>query len=164
MTQAREQAAAQQRWRFHGHFRSAAAYRCRIAFGLKKISTEFVPVHLRRGGGEQKPPGYRALNPQGLVPTLEVGSRFLTQSRDLSRAAAAAEHAVRAGGRARLCSGDLGRHPSAQQSPGARISQRAAASRPRGRRQLVSSSRPAYLFVVDDAPMQKKLGFYAMFG
>jgi maleylacetoacetate isomerase len=66
--------------RFHGYFRSGAAWRCRIAFGLKGVSPEFVPVHLRRGGGEQKLPFYRAINPQGLVPTLEVDGHTLTQS------------------------------------------------------------------------------------
>ena len=66
--------------RFHGFFRSGAAWRCRIAFGLKGVSPDFVPVHQRRGGGEQKMPAYKALNPQGLVPTLEVDGHVLTQS------------------------------------------------------------------------------------
>lgn len=66
--------------KFHGYFRSSAAYRCRIAFNLKGLSPEFVPVHLRRGGGEQKSAAYRAVNPQGLVPALEVDGLVLTQS------------------------------------------------------------------------------------
>ena len=66
--------------RFHGFFRSGAAWRCRIAFALKGVSPEFVPVHLRRGGGEQKAPAYKALAPQGLVPALEVDGHVLTQS------------------------------------------------------------------------------------
>lgn len=65
---------------FHGYFRSSAAYRCRIAFNLKGISYDFVSVHLRRDGGEQKTPAYRALNPQALVPTIEDGDFQLTQS------------------------------------------------------------------------------------
>ena len=65
---------------FHGYFRSSSAYRCRIAFGLKGIAPEFVPVHLRKGGGQQKTPAYRALNPQALVPTLEDGAFRLSQS------------------------------------------------------------------------------------
>jgi len=65
---------------FHGYFRSSAAYRCRIAFNLKGLSPEFVPVHLRRNGGEQKKGAYKALNPQGLVPALEVDGTILTQS------------------------------------------------------------------------------------
>ena len=66
--------------RFHGYFRSSAAYRCRIAFNLKRLEYDFVPVHLRRGGGEQKSDRYRALNPQALVPTLKNGDLLLTQS------------------------------------------------------------------------------------
>jgi len=66
--------------RFFGYFRSSAAYRCRIAFNLKEIGTDFVPIHLRKDGGQQKSESYRALNPQGLVPTLEDGDLRLTQS------------------------------------------------------------------------------------
>lgn len=66
--------------KFYGYFRSSAAYRCRIAFNLKGVRSEFIPVHLRRDGGQQKKADYRALNPQGLVPTLVDGSLVLTQS------------------------------------------------------------------------------------
>lgn len=59
-------------------FRSSAAYRTRIALNLKGLKAEHRFVHLRRG--EQRAPGYLALNPQGLVPTLVVGERRLTQS------------------------------------------------------------------------------------
>lgn len=66
--------------KFYGYFRSSASYRCRIAFNLKGISYKFVPVHLRRDGGEQKKPDYLKINPQGLVPALEVDGQILTQS------------------------------------------------------------------------------------
>ncbi|MBN8292028.1 maleylacetoacetate isomerase [Rhodobacter sp. NTK016B] len=66
--------------RFHGYFRSSSSYRCRIAFNLKGIETEFVSVHLTKDGGQQKSDAYKALNPQGLVPTLEVDDLVLTQS------------------------------------------------------------------------------------
>lgn len=67
--------------RLYSFYRSSAAYRCRIAFNLKKVSAEIVPVHLlRRGGGEQKTAAYLALNPQALVPAAEVDGRVLTQS------------------------------------------------------------------------------------
>lgn len=66
--------------RFHGYFRSSSSYRCRIAFNLKAVDYEFVPVHLVNDGGEQKKPQYRALNPQMLVPTLEKDGLVIGQS------------------------------------------------------------------------------------
>lgn len=66
--------------RFHGYFRSSSSYRCRIAFNLKGLNPEFVPVHLLKDGGQQKSAAYRTLNPQALVPTLEVDGLILTQS------------------------------------------------------------------------------------
>jgi len=61
-------------------FRSSASYRVRISLNLKGLSCEQVPIHLRRGGGEQHTPAYKAINPQELVPTLEDGNRLITQS------------------------------------------------------------------------------------
>src|SRR5574341_1111571 len=61
-------------------FRSSASYRGRIALNLKGLAYEQIPIHLRRGGGEQFSPAYRAINPQALVPALEDGGRLLTQS------------------------------------------------------------------------------------
>ncbi|WP_113893662.1 maleylacetoacetate isomerase [Roseiarcus fermentans] len=66
--------------RFYGYFRSTASYRCRIALNLKGVAPEFIPVHLRRGGGEQHREQFRAVNPQGLVPALDVDGQVLTQS------------------------------------------------------------------------------------
>jgi maleylpyruvate isomerase len=63
----------------HGYFRSAASWRVRIALGLKGIAVRPVFHHLRRG--EQRDPAYLALNPQGLVPALELDDgTVLTQS------------------------------------------------------------------------------------
>ena len=61
-------------------FRSSASYRVRIALNLKGLSYEQVPIHLRRGGGEQFGATYKAINPQALVPALEDNGRTLTQS------------------------------------------------------------------------------------
>jgi maleylpyruvate isomerase len=61
-------------------FRSSASYRVRIALNLKGLEYERAPIHLRRGGGEQFSPDYKAKNPQALVPTLEDGGRLFTQS------------------------------------------------------------------------------------
>ena len=62
----------------YDYFRSSAAYRVRIALNLKGLAAEHRFVHLRRG--EQRDPAYLELNPQGLVPTLMIGHRRLTQS------------------------------------------------------------------------------------
>ncbi|MGH7828435.1 MAG: maleylacetoacetate isomerase [Candidatus Binatia bacterium] len=61
-------------------FRSSASYRVRIALNLKGLGYEQVPIHLRRGGGEQLSASYTAINPQALVPALEDNGRILAQS------------------------------------------------------------------------------------
>ena len=60
--------------------RSSAAYRVRIALALKGLTAESTQIHLLKDGGEQNMAGYRAINPQGLVPALEIDGRVLTQS------------------------------------------------------------------------------------
>jgi maleylacetoacetate isomerase len=62
----------------YDYFRSSAAYRVRIALNLKGIDYECRQVDLR--DDEQKSDDYRALNPQGLVPMLEIDGHRLTQS------------------------------------------------------------------------------------
>ena len=64
----------------YSFFRSSAAYRVRIALNLKGLPYQTVPLHLRREGGEHRRPAYIRLNPEGLVPTLQVEGRLLTQS------------------------------------------------------------------------------------
>ena len=61
-------------------FRSSASYRVRIALNLKGLDYERIPIHLRRGGGEQLGAAYKAINPQALVPALEDVGRIFTQS------------------------------------------------------------------------------------
>ena len=64
--------------KLYGFFRSSAAFRVRIALNLKKLDYETAAIHLRRN--DQSKSDYLAVNPQGLVPTLEDGSRRFIQS------------------------------------------------------------------------------------
>jgi len=61
-------------------FRSSASYRVRIALNLKCLDYQQIPIHLRRGGGEQFSTAYKAVNQQELVPTLEDAGRNFGQS------------------------------------------------------------------------------------
>jgi len=62
----------------YDYYRSSACYRVRIALNLKGVEYEKRPVNLLKS--EQKSEEYRALNPQGLVPMLEIDGHRLTQS------------------------------------------------------------------------------------
>jgi maleylpyruvate isomerase len=57
---------------------SSPSYRVRIALGLKGLDYEYVPVDLKTRA--HKAAAYVAVNPQGLLPTLEVDGVALTQS------------------------------------------------------------------------------------
>ena len=61
-----------------GFFRSSAAFRVRIALNLKGLAYEDAFIHLRRG--DQRGDDYLAVNPQGLVPALEIDGQTLIQS------------------------------------------------------------------------------------
>ena len=62
----------------YDYWRSSACYRVRIALNLKGVEYEKRPVNLVES--EQQSAEYRALNPQGLVPMLEIDGQRLTQS------------------------------------------------------------------------------------
>jgi maleylacetoacetate isomerase len=64
----------------YSYWRSSSSYRVRIALNLKGLDYRQQAVHLTRGGGEQKQPDYRAVNPLGLVPALVQGERVVVQS------------------------------------------------------------------------------------
>ncbi|HET9762799.1 MAG TPA: maleylacetoacetate isomerase [Casimicrobiaceae bacterium] len=64
--------------KLYGYFRSSAAYRVRIALGLKSQPYAYAAVHLRHD--EQFAEAYRALNPAELVPALVDERGTHTQS------------------------------------------------------------------------------------
>lgn len=59
-------------------WRATAPYRVRIGLALKGLAYDYAPIDLI--AGQQREPAYRAVNPQGLTPALDIGGRVLTQS------------------------------------------------------------------------------------
>jgi maleylacetoacetate isomerase len=65
--------------RLHSYFRSSAAFRVRIALNLKGVDYQIVPTNLL--DGQHRSQAYLGINPQGLVPALELdGGEILVQS------------------------------------------------------------------------------------
>jgi maleylacetoacetate isomerase len=66
-------------WTFYGYWRATAPYRTRIGLALKGVAYDTVSINLL--SGQQREAEYRAVNPQGLTPALDVGDGdILTQS------------------------------------------------------------------------------------
>ena len=59
---------------------SSAGYRVRIAMNLKDIVCERSTINLVKDGGQQHSAVYKAVNPQELIPALEVDGRVIGQS------------------------------------------------------------------------------------
>jgi maleylpyruvate isomerase len=64
----------------YDYYRSSACYRVRIALNLKNLGFDTIPVHLVNNGGEQFSEQYQKINPQTLVPSLDIGNQIITQS------------------------------------------------------------------------------------
>jgi maleylacetoacetate isomerase len=64
--------------KLYTYFRSQASYRVRIALNLKGLKREDTFLHLEKG--DQFAAGYKAVNPQMVVPTLVDGDTRLFQS------------------------------------------------------------------------------------
>lgn len=62
----------------HSAWRASAPYRVRIGLNLKGLAYDVAPVNL--AGNQHHEPAYAGLNPQRLLPTLEVDGKVLTQS------------------------------------------------------------------------------------
>ncbi|KAM9340915.1 maleylacetoacetate isomerase isoform 2-T2 [Symphorus nematophorus] len=64
----------------HGYFRSSCSWRVRIAFALKGVEYDQVPVNLIKDGGQQLTQQFKALNPMQQVPAVEIDGITLSQS------------------------------------------------------------------------------------
>ena len=64
--------------KLHTYFRSSAAFRARIALNLKGVAYESLPKGLLKN--DHRTADYLALNPQGLVPALEIDGTVISQS------------------------------------------------------------------------------------
>lgn len=64
--------------KLYGCFQSGTSHRLRIALNLKKVSYQQITVALRRE--EHRSLRYSVINPQRMIPALEVDDRILTQS------------------------------------------------------------------------------------
>ena len=64
--------------KLYTYFRSQASYRVRIALNLKGLARDDIFLHLEKG--DQFAAGYKAVNPQMVVPTLVDGDTKLFQS------------------------------------------------------------------------------------
>ena len=67
-------------YELHEYNLSSASYRVRIGLNLKGVDYSSVPISLVKKGGQQHLPDYRALNPQGVVPTYVDDNITLSQS------------------------------------------------------------------------------------
>ncbi len=66
-------------WTLYSAWRATAPYRVRIGLALKGVDYEYLAVDLL--AGQQRELAYRAVNPQGLAPALDLGDgHILTQS------------------------------------------------------------------------------------
>ena len=62
----------------YGYFRSSTSYRTRIAMNLKQLDYDYVAVNLAKD--EQLEAVFQSINPQGLVPVVQVNDLWLYQS------------------------------------------------------------------------------------
>lgn len=60
--------------RLHTRYQNSAGQRVRIVLSLKGVPYEYVPIP------SLSSPAYRAINPQGLMPALEIDGRVVAQS------------------------------------------------------------------------------------
>ena len=62
----------------YGYFRSSTSYRTRIAMNLKQLDYDYIAVNLAQD--EQLEAVFQSINPQGLVPVVQINDLWLYQS------------------------------------------------------------------------------------
>ena len=62
----------------YGYFRSSTSYRTRIAMNLKQLDYDYIAVNLAKD--EQLEAVFQSINPQGLVPVVQINDLWLYQS------------------------------------------------------------------------------------
>ena len=62
----------------YGYFRSSTSYRTRIAMNLKQLDYDYIAVNLAQD--EQLEAVFQSINPQGLVPVVQLNDLWLYQS------------------------------------------------------------------------------------
>lgn len=62
----------------YGYFRSSTSYRTRIAMNLKQLDYDYIAVNLAKD--EQLEAVFQSINPQGLVPVVQLNDLWLYQS------------------------------------------------------------------------------------
>jgi maleylpyruvate isomerase len=66
--------------KLYDYANSSAAYRVRIAMNLKGIAYDRAVINLIKDGGQHHSAAYKAVNPQELVPSLDVDGHVIGQS------------------------------------------------------------------------------------
>jgi len=62
----------------YSYYRSTCSWRVRISLALKKINYTYIPINLVKA--ENKTESYLAINPMGLIPTLLIDGKKLSES------------------------------------------------------------------------------------
>lgn len=62
----------------YGYFRSSTSYRTRITMNLKQLDYDYIAVNLAKD--EQLEAVFQSINPQGLVPVVQINDLWLYQS------------------------------------------------------------------------------------
>ena len=67
-------------FQLYSYYRSSASYRVRIGLNLKTVEYDYIPIHLKKDGGQQFSETYQNLNPMNQVPCLVHNDQPITQS------------------------------------------------------------------------------------